>query len=119
MAKIEVAIKDIDKQFNSAKITYTCKMSTANGEINFDNSVNLAKENDGNFKINWGSNLIFPNLNDTDKVKVSTATANRGKIIDRNGIDLATNRKSFFLSELFQESLEKKASKILKKLQNY
>ena len=33
--------------------------------------------------------MIFPNLNNTDKVKVKRDTAKRGEIQDRNGVALA------------------------------
>ena len=37
----------------------------------------------------WRHGLIFPDLEGTDKVRVSTTEAKRGKILDRNGEVLA------------------------------
>lgn len=43
----------------------------------------------GKYKLIWNDSLIFPELDSTDKVKVSTTSAKRGQIIDRNGHLLA------------------------------
>ena len=67
-------------------------MNVSGQNISFENRSNIIKE-DNKLKIDWSSNMIFPNLNVTDKVKVSTSKAIRGKILDRNGKELATNGK--------------------------
>ncbi len=43
----------------------------------------------GKYKLIWNDSLIFPELDSTDKVKVSTTSAKRWQIIDRNGQLLA------------------------------
>ena len=94
MANMQITIKEIKRDMtNKAKVSYTSKMNTSGGEIVFDNTAVFSKQNN-TYKINWSSNLIFPNLNDTDKVKVSSNKAIRGSIIDRNGTSLATNGKA-------------------------
>ena len=35
--------------------------------------------------------MIFPELEETDKVRISSIKAKRGEILDRNGIKLAMN----------------------------
>ena len=90
---VNVKIEIIDSEKvtnNSKKINYKMTMNTSGGEISFENSTQILKENK-EYKINWSSNLIFPNLKDSDKVKVSSVKAVRGEIIDRNGIKLAEN----------------------------
>lgn len=65
-------------------------MGVSAGTIEFSNIVNLVKENK-EYKINWSSSLIFPELSDTSKVRVSTLKSERGEILDRNGKKLAEN----------------------------
>ena len=94
MANMQITKNGIKREaLNKVKLDYTTKMNTSGGEINFNNSVVLTRK-EKTYKINWSSNLIFPNLNDTDKVKVSSNKAIRGSIIDRDGTKLATNGKA-------------------------
>ncbi|MBP3708648.1 MAG: penicillin-binding transpeptidase domain-containing protein [Clostridia bacterium] len=80
--KIELKeIKQLDNQ--NSNITYKTSMDTLAGKLEFDNSVELIK-NDGKYYIDWSSNLIYPNLNNADKIKVNTQQAKRGNIYDRN-----------------------------------
>mgnify|MGYP001850864168 FL=1 len=87
---IKVQVQNEEKQGKTSKITYNETMSTSAGDISFDNTVNLVIE-DKEYKINWSSSMIFPELRDTDKVRVSTIESKRGEILDRNGNKLAEN----------------------------
>lgn len=87
LSNIEIEIKDVEKSGSKRIITYTTKMDAAGGGFRFDNKVTLNNEN--GYKIAWSSKLIFPELEDTDKVRVSTSKPTRGKILDRNGKELA------------------------------
>ena len=87
---IEVQIKRQEKEGKTAKITYNENMSTSAGNISFENTANLVIE-DKEYKIEWSSAMIFPELRDTDKVRVSTIESTRGEILDRNGNKLAEN----------------------------
>ena len=94
MANMQITVNGINREGTyKAKLQYTTKMNTSGGEISFDNTAVLVKKENA-YKINWSSNLIFPNLNETDKVKVSSNKAIRGSIIDRDGVKLATNGKA-------------------------
>ena len=93
MSNLKIDIKKIEKEFSKKyAITYITSMNVSGQNISFENRSNIIKE-DNKLKIDWSSNMIFPNLNGTDKVKVSTSKAIRGKILDRNGKELATNGK--------------------------
>lgn len=85
---IIVEIKDITKEKDEAVVSYNIKMNTMGGKLNMDNEATLIKENK-EYKLEWSSKSIFPNLGKDDKVKVKTVTAKRGEIQDRNGKILA------------------------------
>ena len=92
LTKIDIFIKQTEKiSFSEEIVSYVVKMNTCGGEISFENSTKIIKNNEKKPKIEWSSNLIFPNLNNEDKVKVSSTEAVRGNLLDRNGEKLATN----------------------------
>ena len=88
VANIKINITNLEKEDNIYVIQYTENMYTSAGEISFSNTARVEKEGE-EFKINWNSSYIFPQLRDTDKVRVSTIKAKRGSILDRNGNALA------------------------------
>ena len=89
---IKNEIKEIKKENGEVKISYTQTMSTSAGKINLEKTTTLKKE-DKSYKIEWASSQIFPQLRETDKVRISTIKATRGKITDRNGNILAEDGK--------------------------
>ena len=72
------------------KITYDESMSTAAGTINFTNTAKIVKENK-EYKIDWSSSMIFPQLRNNNKVRISSIESKRGEILDRNDNKLAAN----------------------------
>ena len=72
------------------KIAYDESMSTAAGTINFTNTAKIVKENK-EYKIDWSSSMIFPQLRNNDKVRISSIESKRGEILDRNDNKLAAN----------------------------
>ena len=87
-SNIQIEISNVEKVDNGYDISYHEKMYTSAGEVEFDNTANVVKEN-GELKLKWSSSMIFPQLGDTDKVRVSTIKARRGSILDRNDVPLA------------------------------
>ena len=75
---------------NPVTVKYSQTMQTSADEISFENEMTLQKEN-GEYKIDWDSTLIFPNLQESYKVQIQTERANRGTIYDRDGAILAVN----------------------------
>lgn len=69
-------------------VSYRCTMDTLAGEISFDNRARFVKGKKG-YKLLWDDTMIFPQLGPSDVVRVSSKTAKRGKILDRNGNVLA------------------------------
>lgn len=92
---IKIEISKIEKQEAEYQIHYHQKMYTAAGQVEFDNTVMVAKENQ-EYKLKWSPKFIFPQLGDNQKVRISTIKAKRGDILDRNDQKLATD--GFILS---------------------
>lgn len=88
---IKINIEEIIKKNDMVTIKYENIMDTICGKMKFENSVELNKEYDKGYVINWNSNCIFPELNDSDKLMVDTLRAKRGDILDRNNEKLATD----------------------------
>lgn len=87
---VKIEISNVEKDDKYYKITYNEKMYTSAGNISFTSTADIIKE-DKEYKINWNSNFIFPELENTDKVRVSTIKSIRGEILDRNNNKLAEN----------------------------
>ena len=85
---IEINIKTVEKADKGYNVTYNEKFFTSAGEVEFENTANVVKE-DKELKLKWDSHIIFPQLSDDEKVRVSTIKAKRGSILDRNDIALA------------------------------
>lgn len=113
---IKIDIKETKKESKNIKILYNEQMYTSAGKVDFSNSVNLVKE-DKQYKIDWSTTLIFPELKEGYKVRVKTLKANRGAILDRDGNKLAYDGKVSQL-ELFLVNLETIKMKAYLKFQN-
>lgn len=86
LSTINIEIQNVEeKDKNNVTISFWTKMNLESGNIEFTNKVNMTKNEDKQYKINWSSNLIFPELNNNYKVRVSSTKAERGELLDRNG----------------------------------
>ena len=90
---IEIVIaedEEEDKDADTRRVEYSISMQTIAGELSFDNMVAIfKKDEEGAYKMEWDSQDIFPNLQNTDTVRVVTSEAKRGNIYDRNHVELA------------------------------
>lgn len=90
-SNIQIEISQTEKIDNSnSKITYKTTIDTSAGKIEFSNTSNLIKNKEKEYKIDWSSKMIFPELENDYKVRVNKDEAIRGSIVDRNGNYLAT-----------------------------
>ncbi|SFU35414.1 penicillin-binding protein [Clostridium sp. DSM 8431] len=88
---IKVTIGDNKKDKGNVTINYDTEMNTAAGELSFSNSVEVVKGDNKEYNVNWSSNVIFPDLDDDNKVRINTSKAKRGSILDRNGNIIASD----------------------------
>ena len=72
---MKVHITSYDKE--QKEICYETSMDTVAGNVTFENKASFILEK-GKYKLIWNDSLIFPELDSTDKVKVSTTSAKRG-----------------------------------------
>lgn len=93
--KIEV-IKE-----NKEEINFSLKMDTLAGELKVDDyQLTMVEEKVDKKKlwsINWAPNLIFPQMEGEDKVRIVSSAARRGEIYDKFGNGLAINGKRYSL----------------------
>ncbi|MGG2182706.1 NTF2-like N-terminal transpeptidase domain-containing protein, partial [Bacillus altitudinis] len=64
-------------------------MKTSLGKLNKLSYKGVLSEEDNEWKVDWKPNLIFPQMEKGDTIKVTTDPAVRGNIVDRKGRTLA------------------------------
>ena len=87
-SNIKINVKEVTNEEKKKRVSYSEEMVTSAGTITFDNEVYLVKE-EKEYKIEWSSELIFPQLKEDYKVRVETLSGKRGSILDRDGNALA------------------------------
>jgi len=92
-SNFQIEVQTIEKEKGIITVSYLNKMITSCGELEFTNSLTISKDENKEYKINWSSNLIFPELNNDYKVRVSSVEGERGRLLDRNGKVLAEQGK--------------------------
>lgn len=83
---MNVEVTEYDEEQLAVK--YQTSFDTSAGNVSFENEAVFVKGED-RYQLTWSDALIFPDLEATDKVRVSTTQAERGQIQDRNGRVLA------------------------------
>lgn len=81
-------VKILSYQEDSHTVQYLTTFDTVAGTVRFENEASFLQVGD-NYRLVWDDTLIYPNLYSADKVRVSTISAKRGEILDRNGRVLA------------------------------
>jgi len=82
-------IQKIKEENGAVVLTYNMSMDTLAGNLSFQEEVSLKENEEKEYKIKWSSRMIYPGLDDTEKVKISTTKPKRGSIYDRNNVLLA------------------------------
>lgn len=90
ISDIEVNNVSVNKtDVNNSKVSYNSKIKSPYGDIAFDNNIDLKRQDNKKYYINWDYNLIYPGLEKTDKFNIKKTYAKRGSLIDRKGVLLA------------------------------
>lgn len=84
-----VTISNLSYDKSTKVLSYNMSLNTSAGKISFSNTASFDRQDDNKYYLNWYSNLIFPELKDDYKVRVSTTQGTRGKILARDGTVLA------------------------------
>ena len=87
---IEVALNKESKQYD---ISYALQMTTSLGKLDKQSFVASMDKEEGDYKINWDTELIFPELEPNDKVSLTSTIGKRGDILSSDGSPLATEGK--------------------------
>lgn len=93
-SNMKVEVKNVENKSNVAIIEYETTMNTLCGELEFSNTITMAREIGKDYTVKWNSKSIFPDLTDNDKIRVKTIKSKRGDIIDRSGSKIATDSVS-------------------------
>ena len=69
MANLDIQITNVEEEEkNISKINYTETMETSAGNVEFQNTVRIVKNDQREYKIEWSHNLILPGLKDRKSV---------------------------------------------------
>lgn len=86
-----------NQEASTIPFDYQVTMETLAGQIEFEHKASIVLEDNGSgedWYIDWEPSLIFPSLEEGDRVSVQKLKASRGEIRDRNGSGLAINDKA-------------------------
>lgn len=86
MKNLNVEVTGYDEE--NLIVKYETSFDTSAGSVSFENEAAFVKGEE-RYQLIWNDAMIFPDLEATDKVRVSTTQAERGEIQDRNGRILA------------------------------
>ncbi len=81
----------LDEETDTYHFAYTLSMDTSLGTIEDLNYETTLREEEDEMLVDWRTNLIFPDLEEGDLVKLKYEEGNRGSLNDRNGNLLAGN----------------------------
>lgn len=76
-------------------LSYKVNMETALGNLEEKNYETTVSKVADDYQVDWNTHLIFPDMEPTDKIAITTTVGERGDILDKNGSPLATEGTSW------------------------
>lgn len=87
---INIKDRDIKKvSKNKKQVTANYELQTNYGKINRNVKLNFIKE-DKDWKLDWNQSVIIPGMKKNQSINIEPLKSERGKILDRNNVELAT-----------------------------
>lgn len=88
---LNISKLNVEKQDkgNEYQFSYDVTMKTSFGKLHKLSYKGVLSEEDDKWKVDWKPNLIFPQMEKGDTIKVKSDPAVRGNIVDRKGRTLA------------------------------
>ncbi|MFV5938672.1 PBP2a family beta-lactam-resistant peptidoglycan transpeptidase MecA1 [Mammaliicoccus sciuri] len=87
---INIKDRDIKKvSKNKKQVTAKYELQTNYGKINRNVKLNFIKE-DKDWKLDWNQSVIIPGMKKNQSINIEPLKSERGKILDRNNVELAT-----------------------------
>lgn len=87
---INIKDRDIKKvSKNKKQVTAKYELQTNYGKINRDVKLNFIKD-DKDWKLDWNQSVIIPGMKKNQSINIEPLKSERGKILDRNNVELAT-----------------------------
>lgn len=87
IADIETSLDD---ETDGYIVDYTVEMETSLGELEPQTFSATLSEGEDGYLVDWSADLIFPDMEATDKVILTTSSGERGDLLARDGTPLAT-----------------------------
>ncbi|WP_019153910.1 penicillin-binding transpeptidase domain-containing protein [Robertmurraya massiliosenegalensis] len=110
--------EETDKKAENISFPFSVAMDSVAGTISFDHEATLVKEErneETGWYVNWDTTFIFPELEEADKIGLSTIPAKRGEILDRDGDPLAITGTVYEIG-IVPAKMEGKETEIMKQV---
>src|SRR5699024_7060566 len=95
--KLKVSNVQVDptKEKQQYAISYDVEMETSLGKLDKQSYSTTMNKVDGDYQIDWTTQLIFPDLEPNDKISLTSTVGERGDILAADGSPLATEGKGW------------------------
>ncbi|MCL2321446.1 MAG: penicillin-binding transpeptidase domain-containing protein, partial [Oscillospiraceae bacterium] len=101
-----------EKSKDETIVKYDSVFNTMAGNIAFSNEATFVLNENRKYGLKWSTKLIFPNLEDGDRIRISTIKSKRGDIYDRNGEIIVGLGKASLIGIVPEKIGEDRAAKI-------
>jgi penicillin-binding protein 3 len=115
VVKMQASKEKKEEESEKANLSYSVKMDTLAGHIQYTHKINMKLEENKDseeWKVQWNTSHIFPEMEKGDRISASTLSPKRGAILDREGNPLAFNGTAYEVTIVPQE-LPKDRSKTI------